>query len=236
MSISHLFYADDAMFIGEWSESNLKNIVKILKCFFLVSRLKINIHKSQVLGVGVPRNLVTQAASMIGCVVMQKPFRYLGVKVGDCMSRKKAWVDTVHKLRSRLSNWKVKTLSNGVLKEMDAIRSKFFNGANISDRKITWAASDKVLASKKNEGLGVSSFHALNRALLLKWVWHFISQDGSLWFRVIQAVYGSSFDLHSVNQPSIWRSILRLVKSKGFDFITHCKKRVGDGHSTRFYF
>ncbi|GJX95486.1 RNA-directed DNA polymerase, eukaryota [Tanacetum coccineum] len=169
MSISHLFYADDAMFIGEWSDSNLKNI----------------------------------AASMIGCAVMQKPFRYPGVK------------------------------------EMEAIRSKFFNGADISDRKITWAASDKVLASKKNGGLGVSSFHALNRALLLKWVWRFISQDASLWFRVIQAVYGSSFDLHSVNQPSIWCSILRevhLLKSKGFDFITHCKKRVEDGHSTRFWY
>ncbi|GKB04375.1 RNA-directed DNA polymerase, eukaryota [Tanacetum coccineum] len=176
------------------------------------------------------------AASMIGCAVMQKPFRYLGVKVGDFMSWKTAWVDTVHKL---LSNWKVKTLSIGVLKEMEAIRSKFFNGADISDRKITWASSDKVLASKKNGGLGVSSFHALNRALLLKWVWRFISQDGSLWFRVIQAVYGSSFNLHSVNQPSIWCSILRevhLLKSKGFDFITHCKKRVGDGHSTRFWY
>ncbi|GKE01343.1 hypothetical protein Tco_1389326 [Tanacetum coccineum] len=102
---------------------------------------------------------------------------------------------------------------------MEAIRSKFFNGADISDRKITWAASDKVLTSNKNGGLGVSSFHALNRALLLKWVWCFISQDGSLWFLVIQAVYGSSFYLHSVNQPSIWRSILRevhLLKSKGF--------------------
>ncbi|GKD29615.1 RNA-directed DNA polymerase, eukaryota [Tanacetum coccineum] len=172
MSISHLFYADDAMFIGEWSDSNLKNIVKILKCFFLASGLKINIHKSQVLGVGVPRNLVTQAASMIGCAVMQKPFRYLGVKVGDCMSWKTAWVDTVHKLRSRLSNWKVKTLyirvPKGVLKEMEAIRSKFFNRADISDRKITWAAWDKVLASKKNRGLAVSSFHAFPRLFTLE--------------------------------------------------------------------
>ncbi|GJR59735.1 hypothetical protein Tco_1501897 [Tanacetum coccineum] len=41
---------------------------------------------------------------------------------------------------------------------------------DISDRKITWAAWDKILASKKNGGLGVSSFFALNRALLLKWV------------------------------------------------------------------
>nr|GFB13549.1 RNA-directed DNA polymerase, eukaryota [Tanacetum cinerariifolium] len=144
----HLFYADDAVFIEEWSDSNMDNIVKILKCFFLASGLKINIQKSQVLGVGVPRNIVNQAASLIGYAVMQNPFRYLGVMVGDSMSWKLAWADTVQKLRSRLSKWKVKTLSiggrltllksvlgasplynmsiykapKGVLKEMEAIR------------------------------------------------------------------------------------------------------------------
>ncbi|GKC83481.1 RNA-directed DNA polymerase, eukaryota [Tanacetum coccineum] len=164
-------------------------------------------HKSQVLGIGVPRILVTQAAyHRIGCVVMQRPFRYLGVMIGDCMSRKHAWDDTIQKLHARLSNWKVKTLSIGgrltllksvlgasllynmsiykvpkcVLNEMEAIRIKFFYGANSLERKITWVPWDKVLASKSNGGLGVSSFHALNRALLLKWVWRFISQDGLL--------------------------------------------------------
>nr|GEV55568.1 RNA-directed DNA polymerase, eukaryota [Tanacetum cinerariifolium] len=235
MAIFHLFYADDVVFIGEWSDSNLDNIVKILKCFFLVSGPKINIQKSQVLGVGVPRNIVNQAASLIGCVVMQNPFRYLGVMVGDIMSQKLAWADTVQKLRSRLSKWKVKTLFirgrltllksvlgatplynisiykvlKGVLKEMEAIRCNFFNGADPAERKITWVSWDKVLASKKNGGLGVSSFHALNRALLLKWVWHFLSQDGSLWYHVIEALYGASFELHPVNQSSIWCSILR---------------------------
>nr|GEY33677.1 hypothetical protein [Tanacetum cinerariifolium] len=97
----------------EWSDSNLDNIVKILKCFFLASGLKINIQKSQVLGVGVPSNIVNKAASLIGCAVMQNPFRYLGVMVGDSMSRKLAWADMVKKSRSRLSKWKVKTLSIG---------------------------------------------------------------------------------------------------------------------------
>nr|GFC91252.1 RNA-directed DNA polymerase, eukaryota [Tanacetum cinerariifolium] len=156
MAISHLFYADDAVFIGEWSDSNLANIIKILKCFFLASGLKINIQKSHVLGVGVPRNIVHQAASLFECVVMQNPFQYLGVMVGDSMSRKLAWDNTVQKLRSQLSKWKVKTLSigdrltllksvlgasplyhmsiykvpKGVLKEMEAIRCNFFNGAD----------------------------------------------------------------------------------------------------------
>nr|GEU79839.1 RNA-directed DNA polymerase, eukaryota, reverse transcriptase zinc-binding domain protein [Tanacetum cinerariifolium] len=127
----------------------------------------------------------------------------------------------------------------GVLKEMEAIRSNFFNGADNLKRKIAWVSWDKVLAFKKNGGLGVSSFHALNRAVLLKWVWRFLSQDWSLWYRVIQALYGPSFELHPVNQSSIWCFILRemqLLNSKGFDFVSHCKKRVGDGHTTQFWY
>ncbi|GJZ47587.1 RNA-directed DNA polymerase, eukaryota [Tanacetum coccineum] len=176
-SISHLFYADDAVFVGEWSDSNMKSIVTILKCFFLASGLKINIHKSQVLGIGVPRILVTQAAyHRIGCVVMQRPFRYLGVMIGDCMSRKHAWDDTIQKLHARLSNWKVKTLSIG----------------------------------EKLHG-----------------------------YWIIQALYGHHSALSAVGYSSLWSSILRelhVLKHKGFDFLSHCKKRVGDGQSTRFWY
>ncbi|GJY83061.1 hypothetical protein Tco_0496437 [Tanacetum coccineum] len=185
--------------------------------------------------------------------------------MGEVMSRHKAWEDTIHKLTSRLSKWKAKTLSiggrltllksvlgaspiysmsifkvpKGVLKIMEAIRNRFFNGADISDRKITWAAWDKILASKKNGGLGVSSFFALNRALLLKWVWRFVSQDGSLWYRVIQALYGDIISSHSIQVSSNWSSILRelqVLRDKGFDFWSHCKKRIGNGCDTRFWF
>nr|GEW01590.1 RNA-directed DNA polymerase, eukaryota [Tanacetum cinerariifolium] len=113
LSLSYLFYADDALFIGEWSDANLRGIIHILKCFFLASGLQININKSQVLGVGVPRATVEAMAIYIGCSIMQQKFRYLGVLVGECMSRHKAWDDVVLKLRSRLSKWKAKTLSIG---------------------------------------------------------------------------------------------------------------------------
>ncbi|GJR04359.1 RNA-directed DNA polymerase, eukaryota, partial [Tanacetum coccineum] len=83
VSLSHLFYADDAVFIGEWSEGNLDNLIKILKCFHLASGLRINVNKSQILGVGVPSDSVRQGALRIGCEVLQLPFKYLGVMVGD---------------------------------------------------------------------------------------------------------------------------------------------------------
>nr|GEW93332.1 RNA-directed DNA polymerase, eukaryota [Tanacetum cinerariifolium] len=65
LSLSHLFYADDALFIGEWSDVNLCGIIQILKCFHLASRLHINLIKSQLLGVGVPRAAVEAMAISI---------------------------------------------------------------------------------------------------------------------------------------------------------------------------
>nr|GEZ30668.1 RNA-directed DNA polymerase, eukaryota [Tanacetum cinerariifolium] len=162
---------------------------------FLASGLKINIQKSQVLGIGVPHSTVVQVADTIGCTVMHSEFRYLGVRVDS------------PKICAHMSIFKV---PKGVLKAMEAIRCKFFYRADSFNKKITWVAWDKVLASRKNGGLGVSSFHALNCALLLKWV----------------------------SYSFIWCSILRedhVLKGKGFDFFSYCKKRVEDGVCTRFW-
>nr|GEU44347.1 hypothetical protein [Tanacetum cinerariifolium] len=133
-------------------------------------------------------------------------------------------IGSLYKLKSRLSRWKLKTLSIGgrltllksvlgstpifwmsmykvpkyVLSSMEAIHKNFFNGAQGNEKKITWIKWSKLLYAKKHGGLGVSSFFALNRALLFKWVWS-------------------------------------VLKSRGVDLISHCKKRVGNGLLTRFW-
>nr|GEY10762.1 RNA-directed DNA polymerase, eukaryota [Tanacetum cinerariifolium] len=182
-TLSHLFYADDAVFIGEWSR------------------------EKPTLGVGIPDSQVLEAATLIGCSVLHTPFKYLGIMVGENMSSIRAWDETVNKLKLRLSSWKLKTLSIGgrltllksvlgstpiynmslfkvpkaVFKSMESIRRKFFNGIRDGEKKIAWVSWSKVLASKSNGGLGVSSFYALNRGLLFKWIWRFLSRDQSLW-------------------------------------------------------
>nr|GEW58002.1 hypothetical protein [Tanacetum cinerariifolium] len=75
--------------------------------------LRINVSKSQVLGIGVPSDIVQQGASRIGCDIMKTPFKYLGVMVGDNMSRLSAWSNSIQKIHAKLSKWKVKTLSIG---------------------------------------------------------------------------------------------------------------------------
>ncbi|GJY97792.1 RNA-directed DNA polymerase, eukaryota, reverse transcriptase zinc-binding domain protein [Tanacetum coccineum] len=45
MNISHLMYADAVIFFGEWSWVNAQNLISMLRCFYLISGLKINIDK-----------------------------------------------------------------------------------------------------------------------------------------------------------------------------------------------
>ena len=156
-----MFYADDVVFVGEWDVHNIKAIVHILKCFFKASGLKINLHKSKLMGIGVSNNEVDRAAKLVGCSTFTTPFIYLGVKVGEVMSRINSWDEVISKLFSRLSKWKLKTLSIdghltllksvlssipiyymsifkvplGVLKKMESIRRNFFNGIEGSDKK-----------------------------------------------------------------------------------------------------
>ncbi|GJS78050.1 RNA-directed DNA polymerase, eukaryota, reverse transcriptase zinc-binding domain protein [Tanacetum coccineum] len=159
------------------------------------SDLRLNIHKSKIMGVAVEEEKVNAAALKMGCSTLQLPFSYLGIKVGDMMSHLKSWDEIIDSLYSRLSRWKMKTLSirsrltllksvlgstpiyymsifkvpSQVLKRMEAIRSHFFNGANVNEKKMSRVKWNRVLASKDKGGLGVLSFFALNRALLFKW-------------------------------------------------------------------
>ncbi|GKC30738.1 RNA-directed DNA polymerase, eukaryota [Tanacetum coccineum] len=247
-------------FPREWSDYDIKTIMHVLKCFFLASGLKINLHKSKLTGIGVSPQDVIIAANVVGCMTFTTPFNYLGVKVRDIMSRGNSWAEIILKLSSRLSKWKLKTLSSGgrltliksvltviplyhmsifkvpicVLNNMESIRRNFFNGVEGSDRKLTWIAWKNVLASKEKGGLRVSSYFALNRALLFKWVWHFISQDSSLWSKFIKAIHGAKGSLDNVTIASIrshWLAILREVsslKSKAIDLLSYARRKVGN--------
>ncbi|GJZ66534.1 RNA-directed DNA polymerase, eukaryota [Tanacetum coccineum] len=113
MHLSHMFYADDAVFMGQWSTKNIDTIIYVLKCFHRASGLSINLSKSKLLGVVVSEDRVVQAANRIGCGVLKAPFAYLGSKVEGNMSRIKSWDEIVDKMVDRLSKWKMKTLSIG---------------------------------------------------------------------------------------------------------------------------
>nr|GEZ44607.1 hypothetical protein [Tanacetum cinerariifolium] len=154
LHISHLMYADDVIFIGEWSWSNARNLISLLRCFFLISGLRINIHKSLVIGIGVSDDEVSYMENIIGCGTFKLPLKYLGVPVGCNMSRSSNWNAIIQKFYSKLSSWKARLLSvrgrltlirsvlnslliyylsiyqvpSSVRKKLEAMRNSFFIG------------------------------------------------------------------------------------------------------------
>ncbi|PWA37461.1 RNA-directed DNA polymerase, eukaryota, Reverse transcriptase zinc-binding domain protein [Artemisia annua] len=267
LQLSHLFYADDVIFIGQWSDSNITTIVHALKCFHKASGLRMNLHKSKLMGVAVEDEKVNRAALKMGCSTFKMPFSYLGIKVGGLMSRINSWDEVVASLYSRLSKWKMKTLSIGgrltllksvlgstpiyymsmfkvpsqVLKRLEAIRCHFFNGADVKEKKMLWVKWSRVLASKDKGGLGVSSFFALNRALMFKWVWRFRNDSNSLWSRFIKALHGEDGRLGKLSilsYHSVWGNIvneLLMLKNQDIDLLSLMKKKVGNGLDTLFW-
>nr|GEX44056.1 putative RNA-directed DNA polymerase, eukaryota, reverse transcriptase zinc-binding domain protein [Tanacetum cinerariifolium] len=217
LQLSHLFYADDAIFIGQWCTSNITAIIRVLECFFRASGLRINLQKSKLMGVAVENSLVTSAAV--------RP----GVNVGGHMSRIASWDVVINKVLSRLSKWKMQVLSVGgrltLLKSIKMMLVKWNN----------------VLASKEMRGLGVSSFCALNRALIFKWVWRFRTQGNSIWAKVIKAMHGEYGNLDwptTAKFPSNWLDIIRSFSNlynKGVDLLGSIKKKVGNGENTMFW-
>ena len=218
MSISHLMYADDVIFFGEWSWVNTQNLISMLRVFFLISGLKINVNKSNVLGVGVSDDEISHMAHIIGCGVSKLPFKYLGVPVGSNMSRCVNWNAVTQIFASKLSSWKAKLLSVGgrlslikavlgnlptyfmsiylmpvsIRSKLESMRSKFFRGVDQNDNKLSWVKWENCLASKKRGGLGIGSIYGLNIGLLFKWIWRFLTRPSDLWTHVIRNIYGTN--------------------------------------------
>nr|GFC33357.1 RNA-directed DNA polymerase, eukaryota [Tanacetum cinerariifolium] len=44
LQISHLFYADDVIFMGQWSQCNINTIIRVLDVFYRASGLRINMN------------------------------------------------------------------------------------------------------------------------------------------------------------------------------------------------
>nr|GEV70727.1 zinc finger, CCHC-type, retrotransposon Gag domain protein [Tanacetum cinerariifolium] len=146
---------------------------RLLQCFYMASGLNVNFHKSTLLGIDVPYHEVECMASNVGCKAEKTPFNYLGVKVGENMSRIESWTEGISKVSNKLSFWKIKTLSVGgrltllklvlgslltyymsiykapqaVVKFLESIRNRFFIGADSDERKATRIRWKKVMAA-----------------------------------------------------------------------------------------
>ncbi|GJW44075.1 RNA-directed DNA polymerase, eukaryota, reverse transcriptase zinc-binding domain protein [Tanacetum coccineum] len=142
LNISHLFNADDAIFLGQWNDSNIDTIVNVWNAFIRSLVFGIIYAKAQIMGIQVE---MTELKVTLGRVIV--------------------------KIKFPLSNWKLKTLSIGgrftllksvlgstpifhmsiykvpssVLHLLESIRSHFFHGHDPRSKKASWVNWNKEM-------------------------------------------------------------------------------------------
>jgi len=92
-SITHLQFADDTRLVGEKSWANILALKAVLILFEVVFGLKVNFHKSVIVGVNINDSWLHEAALFFNCKHSRLPFLYLELSIGvgnqskECQSK-----------------------------------------------------------------------------------------------------------------------------------------------------
>ena len=138
-------------------------------------------------------------------------FYLLRLPVGETMKKKWVWNGVIDKFSKKLNHWKAKVLSiegrltlsksvltalplyffflfkapEGVIRQLEGIRRRFFWGFADNSKGIYWVAWNKVMGAKENGGLNIQSLKVKNLALLAKCFWRYFRTDDALCKSVI---------------------------------------------------
>ncbi|XP_028116127.1 uncharacterized protein LOC114313894 [Camellia sinensis] len=107
LMLSHLQFANNIVIFCAADRVELVNIKRILRCFELMSGLKINFHKSVLSGVGVNEEDIKDFVSVLHCHSQKLPITYFGANP----RRKSTWKPVIEKVKKKLASWKGKMLS-----------------------------------------------------------------------------------------------------------------------------
>jgi len=88
-------------------------IKSILHLFELVSGLKVNFHKSLLVGVNIQHSWMEEAAGVLNCKLGAIPFKYLSLPIGGNHRIGGLWKTVVDAVRNRLSKWNNRHISIG---------------------------------------------------------------------------------------------------------------------------
>ncbi|KAK2652273.1 hypothetical protein Ddye_012129 [Dipteronia dyeriana] len=104
--ISHLQFTDDTILFLEPKLKFIRAAKRVLRCFELASKLKINFHKSCLVQDGKKNNLVNDATEIFRCKKACLPISYLGLPLGANPSSKAFWDPVLAQIEKRLHRGK----------------------------------------------------------------------------------------------------------------------------------
>ena len=232
----------------------------ILSAFEQLSGLKINFHKSELFCFGEACENAALYAELFGCEQGQFPINYLGIPIHYRRLTNAEWKRVEERLQLRLNSWKGKLLSlggrlvlinsvltnmvlymisffqlpKGVLKRLDYFRSRFFWQGDCEKKKYRLTKWSVVCCPKDQGGLGVHDLEVKNRALLGKWLFKLLSEDG-VWQTLLRRKYvGDQVVSQVLWKPGDSHFWAVLMATKKF-FFPHGSFSIRDGSEIRFW-
>ncbi|XP_058086458.1 uncharacterized protein LOC131233686 [Magnolia sinica] len=89
--ISHIQYADDTLIFFDASIEKVDNLQTTIRCFQVVSGLKVNLTKSKIFGINMERDEVESLAQLFGCAAASLPSSFVGLPLSIEKPFKSIW-------------------------------------------------------------------------------------------------------------------------------------------------
>jgi hypothetical protein len=220
--VNHLFFADDSLILMRASNTDAKELKRILELYEMASGQMINKDKSSILfSPNTGTNIRGQIRSTLSVTQEAKNERYLGLPVSIGKSRKKAFEYLKQRIWSRIQGWQERLLSKagkevlvkavaqaiptyamscfdltkGLCDELNSMISRYWWSQQDKSNKIHWLSWDKLTRSKKMGGLGFRDLNLFNMAMLAQQAWRLLTNPESLCARLLKAKYYPHTDL-----------------------------------------
>ncbi|RVW80336.1 hypothetical protein CK203_039228 [Vitis vinifera] len=162
--VSHLLFVDDTLISCDSNKEHLEALSWMFMWFEVISGLKINLDKSELISMEKVDN-TKDLARVARCKVDSLPSTYLGLPLGASFKYAQTW--DIQEASKRLPS----------------------EGRRVPKKTLPSENRLIVGLDKKDGGLGVRKLSALNMAFLGKWCWRFAYENESPWNQAIVGKY-----------------------------------------------
>jgi hypothetical protein len=97
--ISHMQFAHDTLLLGNKGWENIRSLKALILPFEVISGLKVNFHKSILVGANVSDSWLNEASMVLNGKIGHVPFFYLGLPIGG-VSQKLNILETSNRAHS----------------------------------------------------------------------------------------------------------------------------------------
>jgi len=110
--VNHLLFVDDTLIFCGVQAKHVRNLRCTFLCFEVVSRLRINLGKSELVPIGEVDD-VESLTHILGCRIGSLPITFLGLLLGASFKSLPIWNGVIEKVERRLASWEKLYLSKG---------------------------------------------------------------------------------------------------------------------------